>query len=150
VQITTYSSARFDDVVGPYAEASARWAYAEGSALQLGARHQRTATDVRILPGGIPTADAEATTVFLSLNHAITAKISAILLAQYQHSSYGESTPGASEEADELFFGGITLTYQFNPHVAAEVGYTYDRLDSDLPVRSFTRNRVFVGTRLSY
>ncbi len=150
VQLTSYKSPLFDDGVGPYAEASARWGYAQGSSLQAGVRHQRVPTDVRTLAGGLPAADAEATTVYLNINHAITAKISAIAMAQYQHSSYGESTPGAADAADDLIFAGLTLTYQFNPHVAAEVGYTYDRLESDLPVRGFSRNRVFVGTRLSY
>jgi hypothetical protein len=150
VQITTYSSALFDDVVGPYAEGSARWQYMEGSSLQVGVRHQRTPTDVRLV-AGTPIADAESTSVYASVTHAITARISAIAMAQYQHSTYGESTPGgAVDVGDDLFYGGVTVAYQFNTHVAAEIGYSYDRLDSDLGLRSFTRNRVFIGTRLNY
>jgi len=113
-------------------------------------RHQRAATDVRLV-NGQAVADQEATTVWLSVNQAITAKLSALIIGQYQHSVYGDSTIGSTGEAtDEIFFAGATLAYQFNPHIAAEAGYTFDRLDSDLGVRSYTRNRVFIGTRLNY
>ena len=72
-------------------------------------------------------------------------------MGQYQHSAYGDSSVGGTgDDTDNLFFAGATIAYQFNPHIAAEAGYTYDRLDSDLAFRSFTRNRVYIGTRLSY
>ena len=44
----------------------------------------------------------------------------------------------------------MNLTYEINRFLAAEAGYNYDRLDSDLSFRSFTRNRVYVGLRASY
>jgi len=139
----------FNDTTSPYAEGSARWGYMEGSSLQVGVRHQRLATDVRLI-GGLPNADQEATTIWVSVNQAITAKISAIIMGQYQHSAFGGSTPGAAEPKDDIFFAGATLAYQFNPHIAAEAGYTWDRLDSDSPLRSYSRNRIYVGTRLNY
>jgi hypothetical protein len=152
IQYTTYDNETlFDDVVSPYAEASARWGYAEGSSLQVGARHQRIPTDVRLV-GGVPIADQEASTVWVSVNQAITGKLSAIVMGQYQYSTYGDSSLNgdAIDAVDHIFFAGATLAYQFNPHISAEAGYTFDRVDSDLLVRSFTRNRVFIGTRLSY
>lgn len=152
IQYTTYDNETFfDDVVSPYAEASLRWGYMEGSSLQVGARHQRIPTDVRII-GGVPIADQQATTVWVSVNQAITGKLSAIVMGQYQYSSYGDSSVAdtGDDEVDQIFFAGATLAYQFNPHIAAEAGYTFDRVDSDLNFRSFTRNRVYIGTRLSY
>jgi hypothetical protein len=152
IQFTTYDNETlFDDVVSPYAEASVRWGYSEGSSLQVGARHQRIPTDVR-LAGGVPIADQEATTVWVSVNQAITGKLSAIIMGQYQYSTYGDSSINgdAIDAVDQIFFAGATLAYQFNPHVSAELGYTFDRVDSDFQIRSFTRNRVYVGTRLSY
>lgn len=149
VQYTIYDSALFDDTVGPYAEANAMWQYMQGSSLQLGVTHRRIPTDVRLV-SGFAIADAEATSVYVALNHQITGKISAQAMGQYQHATYGDSTPGAPEDSDDLFYGGVTLTYQFNPYIGAEVGYAYDRLDSDLGLRSFTRNRVWIGTRLNY
>jgi hypothetical protein len=149
-QFTEYEDHTFfKDTTAPYAEGSARWGYMEGSSLQVGIRHQRMPTDVRLV-GGNAIADQEATTVWVSVNQAITSKISAIVMGQYQHSTYGGSTPGASDTVDEIFYAGATIAYQFNPHIAAEAGYTFDRLDSDLQFRSYSRNRVFIGTRLNY
>ena len=45
---------------------------------------------------------------------------------------------------------GVNVTYEINKFLAAEAGYNYDRLDSDVGFRSFTRNRVYVGLRASY
>jgi len=154
VEITTYdNSDLWDDETGPYAEASASWNYTEGSALQVGVRHHRIPTDVRLLPGaGGLNADAEATSVFISVTHRIATKILLNTMAQYQHGTYNGtgSGDGADETSDHVFYGGVTLAYQFTRNVAAEAGYTFDRLDSDIPFRSFTRNRIFIGTRLSY
>jgi hypothetical protein len=151
VQVTTYDDARWEDETGPYAEASASWQYANGSSLLAGVRHMRVASDVRVLPNGALNSDQEATSFFVSVTHQIAAKISANAMAQYQHGTFnGAGLGGSGDVADDLFYGGVTLTYQFTPHIAAEAGYTYDRLDSDIPFRSFTRNRVFIGTRLSY
>ncbi|HUS35187.1 MAG TPA: outer membrane beta-barrel protein [Verrucomicrobiae bacterium] len=155
IQYTTYDNETFfDDQVSPYAEASLRWGYMEGSSLQVGARHQRIPTDVRLVTRGgvsVPIADQQATTAWVSVNQAITGKLSAIIMGQYQYSTYGDSSatdPG--DAVDQIFFAGATLAYQFNPHISAEAGYTFDRVDSDDPFRSFTRNRFYVGTRLSY
>jgi len=150
VQLTEYDNhALYKDNTAPYAEGSVRWGYMEGSSLQVGAKHQRFPTDV-IAVNGSPIADQEATTVWVSVNQAITSKISAIIMGQYQHSTYGGSTPGVKETVDEIFYAGATVAYQFNPHIAAEVGYTFDRVDSDFSFRSYSRNRVFVGTRFNY
>jgi hypothetical protein len=155
IQYTTYDNETFfDDQVSPYAEASLRWGYMEGSSLQVGARHQRIPTDVRLVTRGgvsVPIADQQATTAWVSVNQAITGKLSAIIMGQYQYSTYGDSSatdPG--DAVDQIFFAGATLAYQFNPHISAEAGYTFDRVDSDDSFRSFTRNRFYVGTRLSY
>ena len=45
---------------------------------------------------------------------------------------------------------GVNLSYEINKFLSAEAGYNFDRLDSDLDQRSFTRNRVYVGIRGSY
>jgi len=150
-QFTTYdNNTVFKDTTSPYAEGSARWGYMEGSSLQVGVRHQRLPTDVRLDNNGSAIADQEATTIWLSVNQMITSKISAIVMGQYQNSSYGGSTPGAKDTADNILFASATLAYQFNPHIAAEAGYMFDRLDSDIAFRSYSRNRVFIGTRLNY
>ena len=153
VQITEYQNKQLfgGDKTSPYAEASARWQYAEGSSAQLNIKHQRIATDVRADQVGQLVADAEITSVMLSVSHALTSKIRIDGSAMYQHSEFNSGGGGGSP-ADELFFGSLMVTYQFNPFIAVEGGYMFDRLDSDLlgGFRSYTRNRVFIGTRLTY
>jgi len=155
VEVTTYDSPLWSDETNPYAEASGTWNYMPGSSLQVGLRHMRVPTDVRVLPNGAVNSDSEATSVFISVTHQIASKILINAMGQYQHATFNGSGTGAGNDlADDLFYGGVTLTYQFTKNIAAEVGYTYDRLDSDLSFvgtpRSFYRNRVFLGTRLNY
>jgi len=49
----------------------------------------------------------------------------------------------------------LNLSYAFNPNLSAEVGYMFDRLDSDVMYslttdRSYSRNRVYIGLRAAY
>jgi len=152
VEYTTYENALFDEEVGPFAALRGTWQYARGSGLNVGVRHGRQTTDVRTQFNattgvGRPLADAEATTVWVSVNHAITAKLSAIAMAQFQHNVYDG---GGDDSVEDIFYGGITLAYEINQHVSAEVGYSYDRLESDSDLRTFDRNRVFAGVRFRY
>jgi hypothetical protein len=45
---------------------------------------------------------------------------------------------------------GLNLQYRFTPNFSAEVGYNYDDLHSDLPGRTYDRNRIYVGVTGSY
>jgi len=44
----------------------------------------------------------------------------------------------------------VGLTYTLNSYVALEGGYLWDRLDSDIPYRAFSRNRGYLGVRATY
>jgi len=138
----------------PYLDANATWLYMPGSYAQLGVRHQRSQTDVGFI-GTSPNLDAESTSVYGSVNHRIFGNFVASLIGQYQHSTYEDSFSG--DVADDYFLGGVNLTYEINKFLAAELGYNYDRLDSELTSiafagqnRSFTRNRVYIGIRGTY
>lgn len=152
VQYTEYNNApsgnRGDDV-SPYADLSATWAYSEGSNLQFGARHARNQTDV-VAPSssGNFTLDQEQTTLYASWNHRITPKLFGSLVAQGVRSEFNDGA--ADNNKDYIFLAGVNLTYQFNQFWAAETGYNFDRVDSDIRGRSFTRNRVYIGVRASY
>jgi hypothetical protein len=43
---------------------------------------------------------------------------------------------------------GANLSYSFNPHVSAEIGYNFDDLTSS--VQKYQRNRVYVGVTGTY
>jgi hypothetical protein len=132
----------FDDQWGPYADGSLRWTYTEGSSIQLNATHRRSATDIPNAP------DQEATSVTLSWTHLIFTKLTSVVVAQYQHAEY--EIVGGPSLADDILLGGANLTFQLNRFAGLELGYTYDRVSSDVAIRSFTRNRVFAGVRLTY
>lgn len=147
-QFTEYQNAKSlsngalkDDSSIPYADASLTYAYTTGSYAQLGVKHTRMATDILAL-------DQEATTVYGSINHQITAKLMGSLMGQLQNSSFNQGPFNNSE--DNYFVVGLNLTYTINQYLAAEAGYNFDRLDSDIQDRSFTRNRVYLGLRASY
>jgi hypothetical protein len=138
----------------PYVDANLTWLYMPGSYAQLGVRHQRAQTDVGFV-GSSPNLDAESTSIYGSLNHRFLGSFVASVLGQYQHSTYEEGA--GFDTSDDYFLAGVNLTYEINKFLSAEVGYNYDRLDSELSSinfsgwnRSFTRNRVYVGIRGTY
>jgi hypothetical protein len=139
-----------EDDVTPYADANITYHMAPDSALQVGVRHSRMATEAAAL-------DQENTTVYGSFNYRILPALTGSLLGQYQFNAFQDGqrsyigSPVTFEDKSENFFLiGLNLTYEINKFLAAEAGYNYDRLDSDVGVRSFTRNRVYVGLRATY
>jgi hypothetical protein len=138
----------------PYVDANITWLYMPQSYAQLGVRHQRAQTDVAFI-GTSPNLDAESTGVYGSVNHRFMGHFVASLIAQYQHSTYDDTT-GSSSTSDDYFGAGVNLTYEINKFVSVEAGYNFDRLDSDLSSsdtgwnRSYTRNRVYIGVRVTY
>lgn len=144
-----------EDSWGPYADANATWTYLPGSYVQLGVRHQRASTDVAYLAGlgaTTPTVDAEHTTVYTSISHKILSRLTGSLIGQYQHSTFEGGA--ADDVSDDYWAVGVNLTYDINQYLAAEIGYNYDRLDSDLSSfgvgREYDRNRVYVGVRATF
>lgn len=144
-----------DDKWNPYVDANATWVYMPGSYAQLGVRHQRIESDVGLLPAALGVydinVDGEATTVYTSVSHRFFGALVASLIGQYQFTRYETRD---LENDDHLLMAGLNLTYEINKWLAAEAGYNYDHLDSDLNHggirRSFTRNRVYVGVRGTY
>jgi len=149
-QFTEYPNAlatQDDSVVSPYADASASWTYNPGSYLQLGIKHQRNQTDVGIGSAGA-VQDQESTGIYGVVNHRIAPNLTGSVLGQIQHSSFRGG--GFDGKIDTLGAVGVNFAYQVNAFVTAEAGYNYDRLDSDLAGRSFTRNRIYFGLRATY
>jgi len=151
-QFTEYNNlpGKNEDNVSPYADANLTYKMTTDSSAQLGVRHSRIATDAAAL-------DQENTTVYGSLNYKLLPALTGSLLGQYQYNSFENGQPTAvgssitfKDKSENFWLVGVNLTYEINRFLAAEAGYNYDRLDSDLGFRSFTRNRVYVGLRASY
>ena len=116
--------------------------------MQAGFAHKFVATDLLGASDTGVTTDAAASSFYASLNHKITPYLTGSLQAQYQHNELnGGALDGLSED---FYIAGVNLEYQFDQHLAAHVGYNFDRLNSDVAGRDFTRNRVYVGVTASY
>lgn len=135
---------------GPYARLSLTYVYMQDSSLTLGFQEQRSATDVL----GSPTTkqdvvrDAETSTLYAHVRHRLMPNLFANLDGSFQNSIFkGGTFDGKTERFYE--FGG-NLEYVFNPHISAQAGYDFDRLDSEIPSRSYTRNKFYIGATASY
>ena len=73
------------DVI-PYADANLTYHMTTDSAVQVGVRHSRIATDAAAL-------DQENTTVYGSLNYRVLPPLTASLLGQYQYNTFQEGSP---------------------------------------------------------
>jgi uncharacterized protein (PEP-CTERM system associated) len=94
------------------------------------------------------TLDQETSLVYGTLNHRITSRLTGSLTGQYTDSSFeGGALDG---DNDQFLMAGINFDYKFDEHWSGEVGYNYDKLNSDVSGREFTRNRIYVGVRASY
>ena len=135
---------------GPYAVASLTYTYLPGCYAQIGVTHMRNATDQIGLNSstGSIAQDQESTLVYGSINHKITPKLLATLIANYQNSTYHGGA--FNNVADNLYGLGVNLNYAFTRHFSAEVGYNYDDYHSDLPGLSYSRNRVYLGVTATY
>jgi hypothetical protein len=131
----------------PYAAANLRYTYRPDCFVELGLSQDVNATDIALAVGGDRfTQSEESTVVYGKVNHHITPQLVGSILGQFQYSTI----TGESSITERDYQIGINLSYQFAPHFSTEVGYNYDRLDSDLDGRSFDRNRVYIGVTGSY
>ena len=133
-----------ESTIIPYADANLTYAFTTASSVLVGIKHSKVQTDITAL-------DQEATTLYGSLTYAITAKLSASLLGQVQNGTFYQGFKGGvDDQAEQFYMAGLNIAYQINKFLAAETGYNFDRLDSDVLDRSFSRNRVYLGVRASY
>jgi hypothetical protein len=138
---------------GPYARLSLTYVYALESSVQGGFQEGRTATDV--VGGGGATAgdivrDTEASVVFVTLRQRIVPNLFANLNGSFQHSSFNGGGTGFDDKSENFYEFGANLEYRFNAHFSSELGYDYDKLDSEIGQRSYSRNKVYVGATASF
>jgi uncharacterized protein (PEP-CTERM system associated) len=117
-------------------------------------RYTRNATDVAgwstPYVGSLDdlTTDQESFVLYGAISHRITPRLTGNLTGTAQHSQFQNGLYDG--EVDWFFLTGVSLDYKFTEHWSAELAYNFDRLDSDLDNRSFSRNRIFMGVRATY
>lgn len=133
----------------PYADISLSYAYQPGCYVQGGFRQDISATS-EVQPGsnGELTQYQETSVFYFDVTHRITQKLTGTLIAQYIYQSFKDGA--YSGQPDNTINLGANLSYQINRHLAAEAGYNYDELFSNVPGRDSTRNRVYFGLNASY
>ncbi len=146
--LRSVAAAADDDAVNPYADANINYNFAERANVQLGVSHDRAQTDLFGIAAGSPTLDAESTRLYSNVSYGFTAKITGSLNAQLQHNSFNGGASNNTKDLTVLF--GANLDYNITEYLTAQAGYAYDRLDSDTALRSFTRNRVYLGLKAAF
>lgn len=140
-----------DDFIVPYADATLGYKYAEGSQVQLGIKHGMSSTDIAVdynLSGVVLAS--ESTTLYAGLSHRITPKLTANVRGQWQMLDYRGTGAGYDGQSDNYYSADVGLVYTINQYLAVDAGYLFDRLDSDIPNRTYDRNRAYVGIRGTY
>jgi hypothetical protein len=142
-QMTEYPNSNQGDANNPYVDAALSYNYNPSSFVQAGVRHTRAKTDIA------SALDQVVTTPYVQWTHQITGRLTGSVLGQMQFGTFN-GTALVDEQSEQIYILGLTFAYRINPFLAAEVGYNYDMLESDLPGRSYDRNRAFMGLRGIY
>jgi hypothetical protein len=135
--------------LSPSADLSLSYTYAPGCYVQIGGSQSQSATDA-IKPGaknGI-TQYQHASVVYADLNHRITDKLVGTLIGRFQYTTFEDGLASSADEEDVNV--GVNLTYLFNRHFSADLGYNFDDLLTGLEGRGYIRNRVYLGMTANF
>jgi Putative beta-barrel porin 2 len=155
VQYTVnYNLPSFDgqssDNFSPYAQAALTYTYLPGSYVQVGLTQSQNSSDTPSVnqSNGSLTTYEESTVIYGSINHQITPFLLGSATARWQYSDWhGGADDGGSQSLYDL---GLNLSYSFNQHLSAEIGYNFDYLDGGQLISSYHRNREYIGITAAY
>jgi len=133
--------------VSPYVKASLSYSYAPQSQVMGRVSYDRTSTDIIGNVGDVVT-DAQSLAFYVGVDHRLASRLYLHAGAQYQNSEYQN---GALDGENDNFYSlDASLRYEINRFLSTHVGYTFDKLDSDVEGREFDRNRVYLGVTATY
>jgi hypothetical protein len=134
----------------PWAQSSLNYTYAEGSYVMLGVTHQQNATSIATANSqGQITQNQQSTVVSATVNQEITAKLVASIIGSVQLSQFNQGA--YNNDSEQYYAAGVNLSYAFNPHLSAEVGYNFDDLQTSVLANGpYSRNRVYIGVTAAY
>jgi hypothetical protein len=133
----------------PYALVSLRYTYNPGSYLEGGFTYDFTSgNSFSVASPNDVTMGAYAASLYGTVRHQITRKLSGSIMVQYQNDLYyGGSYDGQSVDYFLVYLG---LEYQFTRYFSAQLGYDYDNVWGDMSWQNYDRNRVYIGVTASY
>jgi hypothetical protein len=157
VNYARYPNLKTDDLLAPYVDLGISYEYLQGSKVTVGVKHDIRPTDVATpnpadKTGQSITLSQEATTVYAMISQKIVEKLRGNLRGSWQNAEYqGGRFDGAK---DNYYTVDVSLEYAFTRNFSAEVGYAFDKLDSDVDhlgnLRGYDRNRAYLGVKASY
>jgi len=136
---------------GPYARLSLTYVYAQESSVQVGFQEGRAATDII---GGTTkqslVTDAEDSVLYGVVRQRIIPNLFLNLNGSAQNSIFQHGGAEFNDKSERFYEFGANLEYVFNANFSAHIGYDFDRLDSEIPNRSYSRNKAYIGATASY
>ncbi|HEY3862930.1 MAG TPA: outer membrane beta-barrel protein [Verrucomicrobiae bacterium] len=139
--------------VSPYVDASLTYQYLPGDSLQFGVKHVHNATDVAGFIGPTaaqPVLDEESTAIYISDSHKFTDRLTGSVMGQAQTSTFVGGGAGFNGQSEQFYLVQLNLAYHFNPWFMIETGYNYSKLNTDLNLRAYTRDVMYLGLRAIY
>lgn len=147
---TYYNSPNNDAQWSPYVQGGLTYAVQEKTSLDVGVSYSRQAANEVGAAGNDYIRDTENATLYGSLKHEIISKLIGSVNASVTDATYNGGGPGVDGEGYLYYQLGLDLAYEFNRYISGHVGYNYDKYDSDLPLRSYDRNRVYAGVTVGF
>jgi hypothetical protein len=135
---------------GPTAQASLQYIYAMESYVQIGFQEARTATDLTGQSDGQYVNDMQTSVLYGSIRHRIAPHLFGSITGTFQNGIYNGGGPMYDGKSEQYYLLGLDLEYHFNPHLAANIGYDYNRYDSQVGGLSYDENKVYMGITATY
>jgi hypothetical protein len=139
--------------VSPWVDLSATYTYLPGSYVQVGFSQSETAESfITPTAAGEINQYSDTSTVYGSINHKFSPELTGSVDGKIQYMTVnGGPDDGQSQTYYTL---GVNLSYAFNQHVSAEVGYNFDDLDASAALtalgQTYKRNRAYIGVTATY
>lgn len=153
VQAASYPNApagNDDDLIVPYFDTLLQYKYTKDGRAQLGVKYGLNQTDIAVTSAADTTVtqDSESLTVYAAIVHRLTPRLYATARVQWMMANFHGGS--MNDQQDNYYGADVSLTYEINRYLAVEAGYLYDRLDSDIEVRRYSRNRGFAGVKATF
>jgi len=133
----------------PYSDTSLTYTYMPLCSATIGIRGSYSATDVTAPDAnGEITGGVRSLAGYLNVLHHFTPDFSTSLMGSFQQNTFDGGLN--DDDTETIATIGLSLAYQINQYLAAETGYNFDTVNSDVDGRDYTRNRVYVGLKASY
>jgi hypothetical protein len=132
------------DQTTPYAEVSAKYAYAKGSFVAVGYTYSLEETS-----DPIHYSDEKTNRMFVNVEHSFTALIVGSASFDYEPSSL-VGRPGVPDIEEDTTHAGVALTYLPAKNWKITASYDYDFVDSGLSFRGLNRTRLGVSSTVEF